>query len=57
MHLDIDYKDLEAIAALEFGTLEDWAFDVASFRIDAVGEALLLTSWLVTQKAIKRVGK
>ncbi len=29
--MNIDYRDYEAIAALEYGTLEDWAFESAEY--------------------------
>ena len=50
--MDIGFADYEAIAALKYGTLEDWAFESAEhFTTDNI-EVNLFVSAIVSSEAI-----
>lgn len=50
--MDIDYRDYEAIAALEYGTLEDWAFESAEHYVTEHGDLNMVISAMITTAAI-----
>ena len=54
--MNINYQDYEAIAALEHGTLEDWAFESVERFTDMAADINMLISGHVAQDAIYKNG-
>ena len=50
--MNIDYRDYEAIAALMYGTLEDWAFESAEHFTTLDSELNMIVAGVVTSNAI-----
>ncbi len=53
--MDINYQDYEAIAALEHGTLEDWAFESVKSYTDECADIDMLIAGHVAQDAIYKM--
>lgn len=53
--MNIDYQDFEAIAALEYGTLEDWAYESAEHYARLHGELNMLIAGVIVSDALYRI--